>query len=410
MIGDSLTKEYEAEFPILNPTNPAAWGERNWIELLATHRPEHVDIGPYSVWLDSRLTGHEYNWAFPGSTSEEWREILEAGIISEYFLLRLAFDPYLDTVADRVVIFLGGNDLKNNYRPYYEGADPEPFIASLISNIRVIIDYVRGRNATVPIVLVNMPDVGVTPTVQEERPDPEGRARNTALTEETNRRLQLLAVEKGIGFADIGALTSQLTGPDAFVIAGARFEKSVDPEALSNESKYLFSPDGFHPNTAAQLLFANAIADGFNTAYPALTQVPLFSTEEMLDILGIEADMAFSEWAAAYGIDPSDPMADADGDGLTLFQEYGMGYDPRLREDGGPIGRWTGSRLALRYAQRVANSQHVEVLPQSSPDLQVWAPVEMVTPLAPLDARREYDAFLEPTMNRGFLRLTVRSR
>lgn len=35
VIGDSLSKEYAIEFPALNPGNPAAWGERNWLELLS---------------------------------------------------------------------------------------------------------------------------------------------------------------------------------------------------------------------------------------------------------------------------------------------------------------------------------------------------------------------------------------
>lgn len=103
-IGDSLTKEYELEFPLLNPGNPAAWDERNWLELLAMHRADHVDIGPLALWPDSRLTGHEYNWAFPGSTSAEWKEILTADDSFrdfQYILLRSRLDPYLSEVADR---------------------------------------------------------------------------------------------------------------------------------------------------------------------------------------------------------------------------------------------------------------------------------------------------------------------
>lgn len=34
VIGDSLTKEYEAEFPGLFPTNPASWQALSWIEIL----------------------------------------------------------------------------------------------------------------------------------------------------------------------------------------------------------------------------------------------------------------------------------------------------------------------------------------------------------------------------------------
>lgn len=387
VLGDSLTKEYSLEFPLLHPTNPAAWAERNWIELLSDERNEHVDIGPMALWPDSRLTGHEYNWAFPGSTSEEWREILEASFFSDpqLVLLRSRLDPYLENVADRVVIFLGGNDLKNNYSPYYDGADPQPFIASLVSNLQVIVDYVRDLNADVPIVLAGMPDVSITPTVKTDKPDPEKRKRNTALTEETNRRLRLLAQEEQIGFADIGALTAQLDGPERFVIAGIRFFKGTDPNPIGNAPEYIFSPDGFHPNTVAQLLFANAIVEAFNETYPDLPTIEPFATEELLGLLGFDPDMPFQDWLAAYGIDPSAPI-DLDGDQWPLDAEFILGMDPRRADpERAPVFQTSPDQLRVHFSTRIQNSGHGEVIPQQSLDLSGWdpLPVEQVTKEGP---------------------------
>ena len=411
-IGDSLTKEYKIEFPILNPSNPAAWGERNWLELLSIHRGEYVDIGPNAAaWPDLRVTGHEYNWAFPGSKTTEWREVIEATLLSNAFFVfnRTVLNRYLDDVADRVVIFLGGNDLKGAYRRHYDGADPTPFVNAQVSNITTIIDHVRSQNATAPIVLVNMPDVGVTPVVKNnpDYSDASKRQRMTDLTNDLNKRLRTLSTQKDIGFADIASLTNELAGPERYVIGGVHFLKSVDPNSLSNDPVYLFSPDGFHPNTPAQLLFANAIAHGFNERYPGLDPVPLFSTEEMLNILGLEPDMSLAEWAAAYGMDASDGTADldGDGDGASLLEEFALGMNPRDPDaEQRAFGLLTNERLELSYSPRVANSIQFTIVPQFSTDLREWPPVSQEQRFT--DPSGSAQAWITPHAEACFLRLS----
>ena len=73
VIGDSLTKEYEVEFPILYPGNRDAWDSRNWIEILHQERNSWFDLGSWSAYYDYRIVGHKYNWAFPGATTAEIR-------------------------------------------------------------------------------------------------------------------------------------------------------------------------------------------------------------------------------------------------------------------------------------------------------------------------------------------------
>ena len=72
------------------------------------------------------------------------------------------------------------------------------------------------------------------------------------------------AKERGIGYADIFSLTRELAGDERFVIGGIHFQKGTDPSPSGNAPTYLFSPDGFHPNTMAQLLFANEIVEAFD--------------------------------------------------------------------------------------------------------------------------------------------------
>jgi lysophospholipase L1-like esterase len=378
VIGDSLSKEYALEFPALNPGNPAAWGERNWLELLSEHRSGLVDIGRESVWPDSRFLGHEYNFAFPGSTTSEWVEILTSPIVTnpEFLASRLNLNLALKDDADRVVIFLGANDMKNNYGTYAGGADPAEFIDTVVSNLSALVDHVRALNSSVPIVLVNVPDVGATPVVLDEHPDPARRQRVADITSGINSRLQQLADAEKIGYADVAQLTTQMLSPDRIVIGGVRFFVSVDHKFLSNDPEYLFSPDGFHVNTSVQLLIANSIISAFREAYPQQTDVPLFETEELLTILGISPDITAEEWVEAYGLGGFMGENDSDGDGATRLQEFAYGMDPRVADsEKRPQGSWTGNQLELRYQLRVAGSNHFTAVPEFSKDLLKWLPV-----------------------------------
>ena len=378
VIGDSLSKEYELEFPLLNPSNPAAWDERNWLELLSEHRADYVDIGKQAVWPDSRLLGHEYNYAFPGSTTSEWEDILTSTIFThpEFLTSRLSLNQNLKDVADRVVIFLGGNDLKNNYRTYATGTDPTDFINGLVSNVEIIVNYVRDQNTNVPIVLVNIPDVGATPIVVETYPSTIERQRVTAITKEVNLCLSQLAKAKRIGYADIEQITDRIINETRFILGGVRFLTSIDPNPLSNDPEYLFSPDAFHPNTAMHFLIANEINRAFEIAYPTLPAIPQFSTEELLTILGIPPDVSRDQWAEAYGLNGFAEDDDSDGDGAALLEEFVFDMDPNVADsEQRAQGYWTDDQMGLRYRLRLSNSTHFMVTPEFSSDLSNWKPV-----------------------------------
>ena len=406
VIGDSLSKEYALEFPLLNPENPAAWGERNWLELLSEYRSDEVDIGRFAFWPDSRLTGHEFNFAFPGSTSTKWEEILSSNLLTgpQWVLLRLGLDENLKE-ADRVAIFLGGNDLKNNYSAFYNGADPSDFISSLVSNIEIIINYVRNLNNNTLIVLVNMPDVGITPTVIESNPDASKRQLVTNLTKEVNLRLLQLAQDRGIAYADIGRLTAQLNVPDRFVIGGVRFLKSVDPDERSNNPQYLFSPDGFHPNTAAQLLFANEISRALHDTYPASNPITPFTTEEMLTILGIEPDVTSESWASAYGLGAFLAEDDSDGDGVPLLQEFAFGMDPRIADaEQAAVCSWSEDQPQLQYSLRVDSSTHFQAQPEFGSNLVEWSDIPSTQTIR---TGARYRAWVQSNQPYFFLRLRI---
>ena len=199
VIGDSLTKEYEAEFPGLYPNNPASWQARNWIEILHQNRTAWFDLGTWSVYSDPRLTGHRFNWAFPGSTTTDIRNQLSS-IYNFWWTGTL--QSQLRTDVQRVVIFAGGNDANSYYGSLYNGtADASTTTNITLGNLQWIINYIRTTNATIPIMLVSVPHVGCTPKVQQSYPtDPVKTARVTAAMDALNASLAVYAQSQGIGF------------------------------------------------------------------------------------------------------------------------------------------------------------------------------------------------------------------
>ena len=378
IIGDSMSKEYSIEFPILFPENPPAWTARNWAEILHVHRPNHFTMGQVGVWLDLRITGHEYNFAFPGSQAVEWAERVGGNSI-ENILLRLNLSGNLQNTADRVVIFLGGNDLTNNYGTFYDGADQTNYIADRIEDIEAILDYVLNINSGLEVVIVSFPDVGVTPRLRRDNPDPIKRERVTTMTRAINSGLIALAVDRDVGYADIFTLTELVQQDGDFFMGGFTFNKGSDPKSLGNGSEYLFSPDDFHPNTSTHTLFANIILDAFNRHYPDSPQVPLLSRVEVLGtILEFNPNQPFVDWATGSGIDPANMNADDDHDRLPALIEMALKSDPEsnnteLLPSIALLDMDSGAEF--RFQPGTEHCGYLKIDPEESPDLLQWTPV-----------------------------------
>jgi hypothetical protein len=134
VLGDSLTKEYEATFVGLYPNNPAAWQARNWIEILHQHRTDWFDTGTWSVYSAPRLTGHRFNWAFPGATTSEIRTLLTNFINKATWVPTL--ENHIRNDVQRVVIFAGGNDADSYYANLYNGAATSAVTNTTLQNIQ----------------------------------------------------------------------------------------------------------------------------------------------------------------------------------------------------------------------------------------------------------------------------------
>lgn len=282
VIGDSLSKEYEVEFPALYPQNPASWDTRNWAEILHTKRKTWFDLGKWNGFYDPRLVGHEHNWAFPGTTSAQIRQQL-----SSFYNIWWTRDlqAQIRGSAERVVIFVGGNDVDNYYGALYNGGVATKYINPTRDNIMWIVDYVRKVKGTIPIVLVSVPHVGCTPDILRAYPnDPVKTKRVTLALDSLNAQLSLFAKQRNIGFVPgVYDLTKVLiTQP--LVIGGRAFIKGADMDA---RPEYEFSGDGFHPGMAPQAKIAQLIVDAFRVKYPLSPITPLTDAEILTGVLGL---------------------------------------------------------------------------------------------------------------------------
>ena len=122
-----------------------------------------------AAYLDTRLTGHKYDWAFPGATTQEIRDRLYSRSWYDGFW-QDELKSELRGEVNRVVIFAGGNDVTGYYGDIYNGKSPTLNINKTRDNIMSIVDWVRAVKSSLQIVVVAVPHVGCTPHVQSAYP------------------------------------------------------------------------------------------------------------------------------------------------------------------------------------------------------------------------------------------------
>ncbi len=363
VIGDSLTKEYEAEFKGLFPRNPASWQARNWIEILHQRRTDWFDTGTWSAYWDARATGHRYNWALPGATTAEIRNILWNGWWTG------TFEDQIRNEVERVVIFAGGNDADSYYADLYNGLVGPEVTHTTLTNIQWMVDRIQTVRAAIPIVLVSVPHVGCTPQVQQGYPtDPVKTARVTAAMDQLNASLAAFAQSRGIGFVPGAYEFTKKIITQPFRIRGIEFYRQADPDS---RTRYAFSGDGFHPNTCAHAVIAQMVVDEFNRAYPATAIAPLDDYYIVTTVLGLDPNIPYAEWMAANGQSGAFEQ-DSDGDGVPNGMEFALNQSTL------PLPAYQGGSLSLTYLPNPVFLEWGTLKAQASPNLVNWTdiPVE----------------------------------
>jgi len=318
-IGDSLSKEYQYEVPFSAPEGSATANTKNWVETMTQLRSTLINFGDTKNSSDLRVVGHEYNFSIPGHTAAQWAQILSnnpktgADIITNYNLVNYVEGNDVSVV----VIFLGGNDLDNDYGAISKNATPPASLAAIRNNIASIHDYLRSYNATIPIVICTVPDVGATYEVAQANTTPAEKATARQRTAALNADIMAMAATRNAKVARIDKLTDRLFDEHPFTINGTEF---IYPPDTQNEKHRLFCRDGFHPGAAVQALVANEIIMALNQATTA--NIPLLGDREILSsVLSFNPDQPYLTWAGSNGGMLDNP----DGDGLPNLAEYLFG-------------------------------------------------------------------------------------
>jgi lysophospholipase L1-like esterase len=441
-LGDSLTFAYEAEFGFrVNTFFFGTFGDgfgpqvRNWIEILndPLYRKGRFDIGSRSTFrlisIYTLLFRHQYNWALPGLRIEELRSFL-AGTTT--FRSLVSADPDLalllslsnlnqdtafrlsdlqnqiQTTADRLVLFIGGNDVRGVYGDIYNNNAPGTFVADFLADAAEILDRVLALNPDIQIVVVNVPHIGITPDIKSGYPtDPVKTGHVTAVLRELNSGLAALARERDLGYADVFTPTLSMLGTGPLAIHGIPF---INDGSTTGNLDYVWLNGeysaNFHPNTNGQALIANEIIDAFNTRY-ATGIAPLSATEILSGLHGKSAaqiDMPFATWMSAYGLTGLSPVDDTDGDGTPASVEFALGLNPTLRDAWKVSSQVTGAaELELAYPIRLPVSVRYSLAPAYSPDLA--SPFTPFPILPQLESDGLARARLPISGGKGFLRL-----
>lgn len=368
VIGDSLSEEYRFEVPFSAPeSDPLDANTKNWIEILGEQRVDEISFGEYKGepfgWSDSRNGGYEYNWSVPGSETETWFEVFEAGPFDEPLLFFVA-ERLRDSVSkmDAAVIFLGGNDANSEYSNLYNDTPIDGWADTVVANLGVIVSKLRAEKPGLPIVLANVPDVGATLDVQSDHPDSMKRTVATSYIAALNTKINQLAAIRSLTVFDVFGLTEELNATEPFRIGNIEFFQNADPE---NRKRNLFCRDGFHPSTPAHIELANSIVAALDYATEA-ELTPLTDTESLVDVMGIDPaqDDAYLAWLSAFTVSNESLLADPDHDGIPNLGEYAFGLQPDVSDV-----------IRFDYFTVPSRETYVKITPVSSTLLQNWQPV-----------------------------------
>ena len=420
-IGDSLTAEYDVipEIPgFANlPTDYAkvtvpGWEAMSWVEIAGKLRNRYFNFGSWKPlsdpWSPPRLSGYEYNWAVPGIDASQYEDFVSSSLFSNplFYAARQPLEDQLSGKAQRVVIWLGGNDFRANYGPLYDGRTSSSFVKGLIDDLGKVIDFVKEQRAGAQIVVCKVPDLGATPAKKAAHPDPAKRARVTAVTETVNQRLAELAAKKKVIVADTYAATAALVKNEPLYFGGVQI---LNDKNADNHPRFAFARDGLHPNTALQVINARAIIRAFNRGYSA--GIPNITDIEALQLMGIDPDQPFLDWLGRLGITDKSFQADSENDGLTQLAEFAFGLNPTIADAsrlpvrvGGRVSGFTGT-VSVRFTPRANRARYVAVRVQYSADGVVWNALPAARLLT--NANGSFTAAIPPTTAPPHLRLRV---
>ena len=374
-LGDSLTFSYESEFCFQR--NIIGYGNvgdgfpasvRNWAEILSnpiyrgsrfglgTRDDVHVTL-PFNAPFDQFFRQRQ-NWAIPGLKVDGLRRFLlgEAtftqlvGASAEFSLLatlltnsdfndsrdfnHLDLETQIQGTAQRMVIFIGGNDITEIYDPLYYGVPAGTFVADFMADMVVILDKIQTLKPDLEIVLVNLPHPGITPKVRGLYPfNAVATERVSVVLRELNAQLASEAAARNIGYADVYTPTlPMIEDTRNLCVHGINFANSGTTTGAADFAWLNGTlSKNFHPNTNAQAMIANEIIHAFNKRYRL--GIPRLSSAEIHHGISPKTpveniDMTFAVWMDAFGLGGEPASDDSDGDGIAARSRVRHGLEP----------------------------------------------------------------------------------
>ncbi|MFM7183003.1 MAG: SGNH/GDSL hydrolase family protein [Verrucomicrobiales bacterium] len=377
VMGDSQSEEYAFEAgpaPLFSgpDSNLLNANIRNWIEILAAERSSDCSFGSYKSsstgYSDIRRGGYAYNWSVPAAETGDMVDVIESTLLKNpwYLTSKNQIIDQLETEVAYVVIFLGANDVRSIYGDFYNNTVPSGFNSTLVANLKKAVDFVQAEKSSLRIVVVNIPDPGVTPSKIAAHPDPAKRAAASTRIATLNQSIATMAASEGCALADVMALTELIRASGNFYLNGRQFLKAGH---LENPPNYLFAKDGFHPSTVAQALFANAILKAVNTKWNQ--NIQLLANREILgDVLGLNPDQPLLDWLSSSG-SSGGVWGNPDGDSDRNLTEFALGMNPSKADTASPNlfseTRSGQPSLVARFSGARTRDGYLLVTPQESP-------------------------------------------
>lgn len=319
IMGDSLSDEYAEE--------SYDYAE-NWVEQLVIYGG--IDVGAVGAWGGPRRTRYEYNWARAGATT--------GSLLSDGQHTGLAGQVAPEGIT-YAVMAIGANDFApfgaaydGIYYETWPSSQIDTYVNQRVANLNAALDTVLPTG--VELALVNVPDYGVTPTVQLFYSDPAKRQLVADVIAQLNAAIDTMAQTRQLPVVDLFGAALTIFGPHGGSNSTLTLG-SVDIDLLQFDTASGGNPtagfvnDGIHPNTTLQGILANTFVEALNAGYAA--NLPLFSEQQILAHRGLAyggsdtlaAQLGeYADYVINHASEPacSDGL-DRDGDGLADFPE-----------------------------------------------------------------------------------------